>query len=125
MYERILEQIRQKTTTGELKNFCESVGIKGPSCLALPGSTNSNVICPQGFRPSLHSSVCCVPITSGEARNSYAATIDENEPPTKQQKNLQGNPIPRGQFGKMYRTIRPNADETKINKKYNKYLSLF
>lgn len=119
-YVASLEYLRKKQVQGV--DVFKKLGVNNPfAILALPGSIQTNVLCPNGYIVSGTSKFVCVP------KYDHDSTIyaKPDEPPTKLQRNNQGEPISRGKFGKMYRIIRPNVNETKINKKYNKYLSLF
>ncbi len=120
MYPYELEQIRTKVQNGESLHNIIHVNPNMDITLALPGSEYNDVLCPRGYKVSGVSNYCCIPSVEKKSGG-----LQEDEPPTKQQKGLHGNPIPRGKFGRLYRKIRPNANETKINGKYKLYLKCY
>jgi hypothetical protein len=133
MYSRLLAMYRRGAHGGGNVCLNKLPGVNPADLqLALEGSRPDNVQCPEGFRISLSWPFCCIRDGVVEPRTESNFTpYAQHEPGRKQRKGLEGDrQDPRDdedaiyRFGKVYRTLRPNASNSLVKKKYRAYLRL-
>ena len=134
MYSRLLEMYRRGAHGGGNVCLNKLPGVNPADLqLALEGSRPDNVQCPEGFRISMTWPFCCIRDGVPEPRVERNFTpYTDYEPGRKQRKGLEGDrQDPRFdredvegfyRFGRVYRTLRPNASDTLVKKKYRAYL---
>jgi hypothetical protein len=130
LYPRLLDMYRRNVNG--MENIClrKLPGVNPADLqLALEGSRPDNVQCPHGFRLSLTWPFCCIRDGVAEPRTESNFTpYTDLEPGRKQRKGVGGDrQDPRDdiyRFGQVYRTLRPDASDALVEKKYRAYIRM-